>query len=435
MIAGVKNVAEGGPGAKGVDAAKVFREIGESGLEELGLPPIPPASRLARQGRALSNLDEDAFQMVVNGLVPENFAAAVGELITGGKAQVAALDVLARTQPANETQARAIVQQIRAQGFETRQTSDLFGDSEIAESLFLERAKVIDAVGKRLRKNRTTFSTLLAEERTITGRGNVLNQEVNRAQATESAEILGAVNRLANTKGPVSDAINAAARSVAAGKKPGLVAGDVIRTLQTADARNPGARAAAGTAGQAEQGGSRLADNKLEIEFNDALSPAESAIEARFALEDAHDKGEISDAIYQGFRGQAPGDQKLQTASPEARPAAGGRTQRERGEGGPRGDSDDELDLLGEDPRQAQALADATRIKDAARNTGQDSLETADPADLFSQARNQVDLEDLEVATGFREDGSIKTRSAREVLDELDEDLDRLKAVDECLTE
>lgn len=51
-----------------------------------------------------------------------------------------------------------------------------------------------------------------------------------------------------------------------------------------------------------------------------------------------------------------------------------------------------ETDLLGDDTRSAQALADETRRRDEARNAGQDSLETGDPSDLFSEARKQTDL-------------------------------------------
>lgn len=52
-------------------------------------------------------------------------------------------------------------------------------------------------------------------------------------------------------------------------------------------------------------------------------------------------------------------------------------------------------DLFGEAPAGAQQLADETRRRDTARNTGQDSLETGDPSDLFSQARQQHDLGDM----------------------------------------
>lgn len=52
-------------------------------------------------------------------------------------------------------------------------------------------------------------------------------------------------------------------------------------------------------------------------------------------------------------------------------------------------------DLFGESPSAAQSLADETRRRDLKRNSGQDSVETGRPGDLFSQARQQADLTDM----------------------------------------
>jgi hypothetical protein len=52
-------------------------------------------------------------------------------------------------------------------------------------------------------------------------------------------------------------------------------------------------------------------------------------------------------------------------------------------------------DLLGDDTRKAQALANEIAHRDWKRNNGQDDMETGDPTDLFSLARFQVDLVDV----------------------------------------
>jgi hypothetical protein len=54
---------------------------------------------------------------------------------------------------------------------------------------------------------------------------------------------------------------------------------------------------------------------------------------------------------------------------------------------------DGQVDIFGKN-ETAQGLADLSRARDRARNQGQDSTETGDPSDIFSQARQQVDLED-----------------------------------------
>ena len=51
-------------------------------------------------------------------------------------------------------------------------------------------------------------------------------------------------------------------------------------------------------------------------------------------------------------------------------------------------------DLFGDDVARQQAIANEIRRRDAKRNQGQESAETGRPGDLFSQARQQVDIED-----------------------------------------
>ena len=52
-------------------------------------------------------------------------------------------------------------------------------------------------------------------------------------------------------------------------------------------------------------------------------------------------------------------------------------------------------DLLGDDTRQAQAMANEIYRRDLKRNSGQDDMESGDPTDLFSMARFQIDLVDV----------------------------------------
>jgi hypothetical protein len=52
-------------------------------------------------------------------------------------------------------------------------------------------------------------------------------------------------------------------------------------------------------------------------------------------------------------------------------------------------------DLFGESPTAAQQLADEQRRRDTRRNSGQESVETGDAGDLFSQARQQTDLTEM----------------------------------------
>ena len=175
--AALKNIAEGT--GTSLDAAKVFREMGPEALSEM--PGLPPQSALVRTARSLAELEQDAFEYVANALKPEQYAMAsiVGELIQAGPEQLAAIRALVESNPGTLLQARFIVEQIRAAGFETTETMDLFGGQTISETLFKERARILDNAIKRLKKDKATFRTLVERESEISGAGNVLERQSN----------------------------------------------------------------------------------------------------------------------------------------------------------------------------------------------------------------------------------------------------------------
>lgn len=212
--AAVKNIAEGT--GSPLDAARILRAA-----READLPPLPPTSALVRQGRALADLGDEPFMMVVNGVIPENYGAIVGRLVKDPKLQEAAIKVLNKTAPENAVQAETIVRQVADTEVATTTQSTLFGDEQITESLFGERAKVMDASLKALKKDKAVFSTLVNQASTIEGAGNVLSRETNLERMTQDAKVAEYIQRLASRKGPISDALMAAARSLRDGARPG----------------------------------------------------------------------------------------------------------------------------------------------------------------------------------------------------------------------
>jgi hypothetical protein len=204
-VAAMKNIAEGTGTA--VDAAKIIRDHPEMAGD------LPPRSELVRQARGLVNLDPEAFRMVINDVVPPNYAAIVGRLVPAdGKMQGALLSLLSKTDPANATQAEAIVRQGLAAGMHVEKQTSLFGDQDVAESLYLERAKVLDRALKQLRRDKAVFSTLVKESDLLEQAGNKLAKDINEKRATADAQALQILQILANRSGPISDALGAAAR-------------------------------------------------------------------------------------------------------------------------------------------------------------------------------------------------------------------------------
>lgn len=220
-MAAVKNMAEGSGSA--LDAAKILRDVGPVG--ETLLPPLPPRSALVKQARGLAQLGDEQFLAVVNGVVDEKTGGMIGAATDDPKLQAAMIQVIKRAQPANEIQARGIIEQVRAQGIETRTTSDLFGEQAFSESLYLERAQVLDAALKLAREDKQIFGGLVRNEDRIAGAGsNQLDRSANLARQQEAADAATQITIRANAKGALSDQLAAAARQVRDGAKPGTVA-------------------------------------------------------------------------------------------------------------------------------------------------------------------------------------------------------------------
>jgi predicted ABC-type ATPase len=213
VIAALKNIAEGSGTA--IDAAKVLRlapdRIGE----------LPPRSALVRQAQELAQLSDEAFGMIVNGVVPANYAAIVGRLVDVQEQQLAALSVLARVAPDNVTQAENIVRQVVAEGFDQAEQVDMLGAMNIAESLYLERAKVLDAAMKVLRRDRALFASLIDNQARIEAQGNQLSQAANMSKRELDDQALTIIQAVANRKGEVSDALTQAARRLKEGDAGG----------------------------------------------------------------------------------------------------------------------------------------------------------------------------------------------------------------------
>ena len=205
VIAALKNIVEGSGDA--VDAAKVLR------VDPSALPVLPAKSELVQQARGIRPLSNDSFGMVINGIVPAKYAQYVGDLIKDQNLQDAAMRVLAKSKPENKFQAEAMVRQVRDMPTaEVTQTS-LFGDELMTESYFFERSKILNQAYTELRKDKSAFETLVRNSERLEAEGNVLVNDANERKAATDAQTIALLQTLANRKGPLSDALNDAAKT------------------------------------------------------------------------------------------------------------------------------------------------------------------------------------------------------------------------------
>lgn len=225
-LAAKKNMQEGS--GTPLDAARILRDS-----PELLDDSLPVSGPMMRKAVAISRLSDDAFGMTVNGLVPENHAALVGEMVADPALHSGVLQDLAHFAPETDRQARLLIGESLSSGRQVEIQNDMFGAFRIERTLMGERVKVLDAAIKALRSDKRLFGTLAENAEVIAAAGNQLDTAGNRQRAASAETVGELLDRMARTRGPVSDALSAAARQVAEGTaKPGPAARKFVQDVR-----------------------------------------------------------------------------------------------------------------------------------------------------------------------------------------------------------
>jgi hypothetical protein len=213
VTAALKNIAEGSGTA--LDAAKVLRSTDKTPAQL----DLPPNSSIVRDAAGMKNLSDQAFGMVVNGVASERDGGIVGRVVTDKAAQANILALLSRLQkdrPITAFQAEQVARQAAADTVTNTQDS-LFGPEADTQNLYLERARIIEAAIKMAREEKNAFKNVLVNAKRLEAAGNRLDGERNRAFVDKASMIADYLQREANTKGAISEALTAAARALKGG--------------------------------------------------------------------------------------------------------------------------------------------------------------------------------------------------------------------------
>jgi hypothetical protein len=261
-ITALRNVAEGS-GSK-VDAAKVFRDL-EPEMIEQAMRRMAKGQEFIRDASGLSRLEGRAFGAVVNEVIPENYGAAIGQLVDDPDLHMGMVEILNDTQPANRRQAEAIIRQALDAGF-VRETQDsLFGSESLMTGLFAHRARLLDRALSELKRLKGAFGVAVRNADALDAAGNKIDVKGSAAEIEANALALALVNRLALRKGnAVNELLTRAAERIAAGEKPAIVLRDFIAEIRKLDLDDI-ARAADGIDGRgagdgADTGRAAIAD-------------------------------------------------------------------------------------------------------------------------------------------------------------------------------
>ncbi|WP_062203477.1 hypothetical protein [Aureimonas sp. AU12] len=230
-MAAKKNMQEGS--GEAIDAARVMRDRPD--LLDDGLPM---SGAMMRRATALARLSDDAWGMTVNGVIDQNHAALVGELVADPRMHAAAIADLAKFDPETDRAARMLLEEVMASGVRQETQTDMFGTFDLTKTLIGERVKVLDAAMKVLRQDKRLFAMLGERADVIEAAGNALDAAGNASRAV-TAETVGAiVDRMARSRGPVSDALTEAARRFAGGSNASREARAFIGDIQAAIERD-----------------------------------------------------------------------------------------------------------------------------------------------------------------------------------------------------
>ena len=202
--AALKNIGEGS--GTTLDAAKVLKITPEQAAN------LPKASSFVRQARELSELTDESFRFVNNGLIKPNHAAIVGRVVSDKSKHTPIIKLLIETEPKNDVEAESIVRQAMNVEFTSKTNLTLFGEENIVESLFKERATILDKSLKILNDDKRTFANLNRNRNEIQKEGNVLQTKLNEQREITSGAAAQIIQNLANRKGAVSDALSEAAK-------------------------------------------------------------------------------------------------------------------------------------------------------------------------------------------------------------------------------
>jgi hypothetical protein len=209
-IAAKKNMQEGSGDA--IDAARVLRD-----RPDLLDGSLPVTSPMMKNAIALARLSDEAFGMAINGVVPPNYAAAVGSMVHNKLQHAAVISDLVKFAPETEREARMLIGEVMSAGFRAEEQINLFGASVASRTLMGERVRVLDAAMTGLSRDKRLFGTLAEKADAIEAAGNQLVRGSNDARARDAATLQDMLARLARRTGPVSDALNRAAAQVAQG--------------------------------------------------------------------------------------------------------------------------------------------------------------------------------------------------------------------------
>lgn len=225
----VINIAEGRGTA--LDAAKIFRENQMTPADVESVFKVSLKGAIARDGTNLAKLAPSIFTEVIQGDLPIERAAMIGELLPNHPDQLAALDLIRRAEskgkrPTNEAirELIAFVSDAPKKAAAEDANFNLFGDmmgDAAEESAALEMAELSAHIRKRLTGEKRLFGVVAdaGKAKVLEAAGNRMGEQ-NAQLADTAARDLAIYDKLKASAGPINGLLRSGAESLGNGARP-----------------------------------------------------------------------------------------------------------------------------------------------------------------------------------------------------------------------
>lgn len=260
-IAAVTNIANNSSSA--LDGAKVLRSRPDLMDESL---PLTPGK--GQQAAALARLGDEAFRMVLNDVVPENYGAIVGELLPKDPdRQLAAMKAIAKFEPRNTDEAAVLIQRVAAAELVKKEEgaqASMFGDLEPPESTAGEEMKIVGRVIRDLKKDKNLFGRVVSNAERIEATGSQIERAAAKTVMTDADVFAKTLASDAYSAGPIRTELVEAARDLKNGKASLGEATDRILAALRREAEKDGADRAGARGRDAESAKEYAQAKRLE---------------------------------------------------------------------------------------------------------------------------------------------------------------------------
>ena len=193
------------------DAATVLRSEYGVNWEKIKAT-LPPRTSLVKNTQGLIQLSDEAWGMIRNGQYSITLAARIGTIIKDKMLHAKVLQQLAGKKFTSATELELTLNQINNLPTTVTKQETLFGEEFFAESLFVERSKLLTWAAKNIKQKSLAFKNIVQNEDTLAGAGNKLNKEGNLDEKTKYDIILNRLESVALTPGQLSDDLTRAAK-------------------------------------------------------------------------------------------------------------------------------------------------------------------------------------------------------------------------------